>query len=288
MRYFNEKNLLNLLKKDKSKFINAQPFPHIIIDNFLDNKEALELANKFPGIKDKIWEIHGSGANPDSFDFEGVKRGSSNIVEMPKEIRQFLLEFNSEIFLQFLRKLSGVKHIIGDPSFSGCGLHSTGKGGRLMIHSDVNRYPIDNFVYQYLNCIFYITKDWDPSWNGNLELWDKKCKKCIKSIQPKFNRMIIFETTPFAFHGHPKPLNIPITKRRNSIAAYFYIPRTIYSSKYLSNELKTVFWRRTQSQDKLFSYKFLKDKFNLIMLEILPPIISKSIQKIKRKRLNKK
>ena len=199
---------------------------------------------------------------------------------MPEAIRQFLYEFNSEIFLKFLRKLSGANHIIGDPSFSGCGLHSTGKGGRLMIHSDVNRYPINNFVYQYLNCIFYVTKDWEPSWNGNLELWDKSCKKCVKSILPKFNRMVIFETTPLAFHGHPKPLKISKTKRRNSIAAYFYIPKTIYSSKYLFNEPKTVLWKRTQPQEKFFSRRFLKDKFNLIMLELLPPIISKSIQRI--------
>ena len=42
------------------------------------------------------------------------------------------------------------------------------------------------------------------------------------SIEPKFNRLIIFNTNDTTFHGHPEPLNFPLTFPRTSLAIYYY------------------------------------------------------------------
>lgn len=181
-------------------------------------------------------------------------------------------QFNSDGFLGFLRIISGKEHIIPDPSLNGCGLHSTGNSGRLMIHTDANRYPIPNFAHQYLNAILYVSKDWNSSWGGNLELWDNECKKCVKSIEPNFNRLVIFETSRYSYHGHPHPIQCPMDLRRNTMAIYFYVPQRDFADNY-NGHVKTVMWKRTNSSDTRFSYEYLKHKLPTIFIYLAPPIV---------------
>ena len=55
-------------------------------------------------------------------------------------------------------------------------------------------------------------------YNGNLEFWDAKPEKKVKSISPIFNRCVIFRTDKKSFHGHPEKLNLPPNLSRKSIA----------------------------------------------------------------------
>jgi hypothetical protein len=58
-------------------------------------------------------------------------------------------------------------------------------------------------------------------------------------IEPISNRMICFNTQPdgdvIAYHGHPKPLNVPKGIYRKSIALYYYTkekPNGLLSEKH--------------------------------------------------------
>jgi hypothetical protein len=46
--------------------------------------------------------------------------------------------------------------------------------------------------------------------------------KCARKILPEFNRLVIFSTTDFSYHGHPDPLTCPPGRARISIAQYYY------------------------------------------------------------------
>ena len=37
-----------------------------------------------------------------------------------------------------------------------------------------------------------------------------------------FNKLVIFNTTDFSFHGHPEPLKCPDNVTRKSLALYYY------------------------------------------------------------------
>lgn len=278
---FDYKKLNEIAISNKVNFKNQVPFPHLIIDNFLPLDEAKLVANDFPKPDQISWKKHGSGANSDGFNFKGVKLQCSLESEYPENIRILMHEFNSQGFLYFLKTLCDVEYIFGDPYYEGCGLHSTGKGGRLMIHADVNRYPYPALANQYLNVIYYVTPNWKDEWGGQLELWDKKLTSCQKAIKPEFNRLVIFETTKESFHGHPHPQNSPDEKRRNSLAAYYYVPSdNVNQSQY--GQVKTVLWQRTNKFDKFFSRSFFKHKLNLIALDILPPIITRNYIKFRK------
>ena len=81
--------------------------------------------------------------------------------------------------------------------------------------------------------------NWESEWNGQLELWDTECKNCITSVEPIFNRAVIFDTQPkdgiLPWHGHPTPLNCPQDVYRKSLALYYYSkekPSTVMAKKH--------------------------------------------------------
>ena len=57
--------------------------------------------------------------------------------------------------------------------------------------------------------LIYLNKNWYTEFGGNLELWDDKMLKAVTSIEPIFNRCVIFNTDEKSYHGHPEPLNCP-------------------------------------------------------------------------------
>jgi hypothetical protein len=54
----------------------------------------------------------------------------------------------------------------------------------------------------------------DPSLPATLEA----------SVQPRFNRALLFATTGPSFHGFPRPLACPEAVRRTSLALYYLTP----------------------------------------------------------------
>lgn len=167
--FFKSKDLRSISSALKNNYKRAKPFPYLIIDDFLPKKEAITIARDFPGPNDINWVISGSGANSDSFEV-GSKRECSDEEQFPKSIRSLLLQFNSNTFLTFIKDLTNLSHIIVDPSYKGCGLHSTGNNGRLMIHADGNRYPVNRLFYQSINMIYYVTEKWDKNWGGEFRV----------------------------------------------------------------------------------------------------------------------
>ena len=86
---------------------------------------------------------------------------------------------------------------------------------------------------------------------------DKDMTKCEKKINPIFNRMVIFSTTDFSYHGNPDRINCPKDQSRKSIAMYYY------SNGRPSHERKlgahsTIFRKRPGSDDPDGNIEFKK------------------------------
>jgi hypothetical protein len=101
-------------------------------------------------------------------------------------------------------------------------LHQIKKGGFLNIHADFTAHPYQRNWARRVNLLIYLNEDWDESYGGHLELWDKNAKQCVKKIQPIANRCVIFSTDADSFHGHPTPLTCPDGRSRKSIALYYF------------------------------------------------------------------
>lgn len=213
----------NLGKKLNFNYINSNPFPNIILDNFLDSELTFKC---FYELK----KYEGWGYDPTNY----VKNHQINKFFSPwsdesldhlrthaPSVHYVLNYFNSPPFIQFLEDLTGIKGLIGDPTFSGGGCHKIHSGGKLSLHVDYNLN--DKNQFRVLNFLLYLNPDWKDEWEGALELWDYKNKKCTHKIPPIFNRAVIFTLSDHSIHGHPIPLNCPEDVQRYSLALYYFI-----------------------------------------------------------------
>lgn len=210
---FDSVHLNNLATQHARKYAQAQPFPHIVIDNFLPENVLIEILKEFPKPEWRDWK---------NFNRETEKKLESRTeLYLGEATRLLLYQFNSSVFISFLEKLTGIEGLIPDPHFEGGGLHQIAKGGFLKIHADFNRHrklQLD----RRLNLLLYLNQNWQEEYGGHLELWDSKMVQCERKILPIFNRCVIFSTTDFSFHGHPEPLTCPKGWTRKSIALYYY------------------------------------------------------------------
>jgi hypothetical protein len=192
----------------------AEPFPHIVLDNFLPLPLARELRDRFPVEKLRSDVV-----------FEAGYAGFHKRQILPNDCDEFCRNtfafFNSQPFLEFLEGLSTIDGLVPDPYFTGGGFHEIGPGGKLGIHAD---FRINNKLHlsRRMNVIIYLNEDWREEYNGSLELWSRDMKRKVRSVEPVLNRCVIFNTDADSYHGHPDPLTTPDGVLRRSIALYYY------------------------------------------------------------------
>ena len=207
-------NKINSSKLNKNYF--TKPFKHLVIDNFFTTKIANECLKNFPDTDSRTW-LHSNDS-----DIEIKQRSNwESEFDIPEGIINAIRIFNSSLFLKSISKRFNIHKILPDPYFTGGGLNLTQKNGLLDVHIDGNYHDASD-LNRRLNAILFLNKNWKPEWKGELGLYDKKGIKCLKKIQPIFNRLFVFDTHDLSFHGLPDPLNFPKNKPRRSIILYYY------------------------------------------------------------------
>lgn len=207
-------------------FAEAAPFPHVVIDDFLET-----------GVADRIHdEARATAANVDASNeitqFQKVACTDWNC--FGELTGRLIAYFNSASFVGPLEKISGIDGLIADPWLEGGGIHMTSQGGFLKMHTDFNWYEKLR-LDRRINILYYLNRDWRPEYGGEL-LIQRLGEPQQKVIEPIFNRLVIFNTNDETLHGHPNPLVCPPDYPRVSIAMYYYtaglpIPERIRGKK---------------------------------------------------------
>ncbi|MBT5665376.1 MAG: 2OG-Fe(II) oxygenase [Rhodospirillaceae bacterium] len=196
-------------------FADAEPFPHMVIDDFLDVGACAAILEEFdrPDETD-IWGhyVH----------YNERKLGATQLDKMGPRTQAVVRELSSPKFLAWLERMTGISGLIPDPELDGGGLHKIERGGYLNIHVDFLAHTTHRNWSRQLNLLIYLNRDWDESYGGALELWDKNMTRRVREAAPLFNRCIIFPTTPGSYHGHPTPLSCPEGESRKSLALYYF------------------------------------------------------------------
>ena len=203
----NYAELIDFAKSHASSYQNADPFPSIYFDNFFNEEFLSDVLSEFPELGDKS-DIQYSNPN----EIKLASRGEQKFGPKTKVLMHFL---NSEPFLMFLSELSGITNLIADPYFEGGGCHQIKPGGMLKIHADFNKHRTLG-IDRRLNFLIYLNKDWKEEYGGHFELWKTDMSESRAKILPLFNRVAMFSTTDYSFHGHPDKLNCPEDRSRKS------------------------------------------------------------------------
>jgi hypothetical protein len=194
----------------------AEPFDHIVLENFLTKEIAEAIVREFPDFDSEDWRIYNNAIE--------VKKLLNHWDKFGPETYRLFTYLNSPEFVKKLESLVGCE-LFADFGLNGGGLHAHKRGGKLNTHLDYSIHPKLK-LERRLNLLVYVTPDWQDSWGGLLGLWHKHPEKdapgeLAKTITPKFNTAVLFDTTQDSWHGLPEPITCPEGVVRNSLAVYY-------------------------------------------------------------------
>jgi Rps23 Pro-64 3,4-dihydroxylase Tpa1-like proline 4-hydroxylase len=254
-------------KELAKRYASAQPFPSILIDDFLPNELANTLLehfypkhkfNKYNNYYNRTQERFKSSYNPDMLD---------------EFSRTIFYSFNSGPFVKIIENITGIKGLIPDPYFLGAGFHEVHNGGYLSIHADFNHHKILN-LERRITVLIYLNKDWKTEYGGQIELWDTRMTRAVQSHEPWFNRCVMFTTTSESLHGNPHPVRNPEGNSRKSVALYYYTSTWSNSKRSHTTQFKI----RPETADRtdwlIRRREWLED--------FLPPLLIRNLVKIRR------
>jgi hypothetical protein len=221
-----------------------QPFKHLVIDNFFPNDFAQLLLNNFPDINNSIWEK----TNDTDIEIKLRTMWKSEF-DVPDGIVDAVRILNSSLILNAMSNSFKINKIMPDPYFSGGGLNITVSGGLLDVHVDGNYHDASG-LNRRLNALIYLNPNWKEGWGGEFGLYDSTGDNLVKKLAPLFNRLVIFDTNDFSYHGLPDPLNFPEGEVRKSIILYYYTKESRPSSQIAVSEPHSALWKKRGLLDK--------------------------------------
>lgn len=246
-----------------TSYLDAIPYPHIVIDGLFDEDILASIVAEFPKPTDIGW-INYKNARE-------VKLASNKDEHFGPYTKLMLYHLNSAPFLDFLSQITGIKNLIADSYLDGGGMHQIQSGGKLAVHADFNRHS-GTKLDRRLNALLYLNRNWKPEYGGELELWDRDMAKCQKRIAPLFNRLVVFSTTDFTFHGHPEPLKCPDDMTRKSLALYYFTNGRPVDE--ISDAHSTLFRARPGE-----NINPTKEKLKNLAKDLLPPVVTRLVGK---------
>jgi hypothetical protein len=192
------------------EYAAGEPFPLVIIDDFLDEGFAEELLAEFPPMDGMV------RSNDYMF---GDKRERATLAEAGPASEKYHDLLMSAEFTDIIAAITG-RTLFMDPAFHGGGFHQSGDGGFLDTHVDFNIHPDHKDWLRVLNVLLYLNKDWPPGYGGALLVrTDPKTEP--RAIAPLFNRCVMMLTSDNTYHGFRK-MSLPPGVTRKSIAGYAY------------------------------------------------------------------
>jgi hypothetical protein len=182
----------SLGRKLAEEFRSAAPFPHLMLDDFLDPEMCRAIvAQDYGDVGSRRWTYYRHYSQKTYARTDAASFGPAATATLR-------------------------------PDLEDGGLAATPSGGYLNVHSDLGVHPVRHHWRRRLNLIVYLNEDWQPSYGGELELWDSQMRRCVRRIAPVFNRCIIFAVGPQSLHGFPDPVRSHESVARKCLALYYF------------------------------------------------------------------
>ena len=200
------------LDQDRAKYHDEIDIPYIVFDEFLDKDLAQQVSSDFPPIGDSRWDFN--------YHFNERKLGYNIEHALPPSVDSLVKALSSKAFVDYLEKLTKIDGLIPDYSHSKA-MHYAPSGGFINLHMDPNVHPDDRHLKRQVNLLLYLNENWEKSFGGELQIWNKPVTKCYAKALPILNRCLIFNTMK-VMHGFPDPITCPEKDGRKAIVMYYF------------------------------------------------------------------
>jgi hypothetical protein len=207
-------NLPGSITSLRAQYLGAKPFPHLVLDNLFPAKVLEEVVTESTQVKRDNWLfIEADG-------LQQVLRMRTG-VDMGPASYQLAAFVHSPAFLYLLSEITNIWQLLPDPYLQGAGHASMKRGMFMAVHSDRN-VAYDTGLTRRIAMIIFLNKDWKSEYAGQLELWNHEGTRSEVSIEPHFNRTVLFEVADPNFHGVPAALQCPEDRARQSFIVYYH------------------------------------------------------------------
>jgi len=239
------------------------PFPHLVLDNLFSPDILDRVIDEMTALREEQWRL------VESKSLEKVRR-MRTIMELGDAGTQLVNLLHSASFLYLLSEITGVEQLLPDPYLQGGGYASMQPGDFFSIHSD-RSVAYETGLTRRLAMIIFLNKSWDSRYNGQLELWDSDATHCEVSIDPIYNRTVIFEVAKPNFHGVPAPITCPVGWSRKSFIVYYH---TVGDEGKLG----------VIPHSSIFAHSLRRQRPKLLALarEVTPPVLFNVVKKLIR------
>ncbi len=170
---------------DSEPLLAEQPFRHIVIDDWTDPELVRAAEAEWPDQRWPFWHRYENG-----------KLASKDPLRYPPACAELV----RRMLCLPISELLGVEDAFGDWNCHAAGLHAMPAGSSLGVHLDGDHHPITGWQ-RAANAVLYVNGTWQADWGGAFELWDADGKACLETIEPRFNRLVLFEPTDVAWHA---------------------------------------------------------------------------------------
>jgi hypothetical protein len=193
---------------------NSKPFRHIVLDNLFPERVLEALLPEISGMAPEQWSI---------IEHEGLERTvrMRSGAELGAAGGQLINMVHSAAFLYLLSEITGIWQLLPDPYLQGGGYALMRRGDYFGIHSDRN-VAYETGLTRRLAMNIYLNRSWIAEYGGQLELWNPDATRSGVSIDPLFNRTVLFEVSNPNYHGVPVPLECPADRTRQSFIVYYH------------------------------------------------------------------
>ena len=195
-------------------------------------------------MSDKSWEF----TNDKDIEVKYRSRWKSEF-DIPEGIIDIVRILNGADFLRSISDIFKIRKLIPDPYFTGGGLNVTKNGGLLDVHVDGNYHDATG-LNRRLNALLFLNKNWIKKWGGEFGLYDNKGEKCLKKIEPIFNRLLVFDTHDSSWHGLPDPISFPENNPRKSVILYYYTKDEKSINQIKVRSPHSALWKKRGEKDK--------------------------------------
>jgi hypothetical protein len=207
-------HLKNSIPDLRDAYEKALPFRHVLLDDIFPPRVLDSLVAEMAAMSQEQWMVVQNAG------LEKILRMRSG-TELGAAGSLLVSIVHSPAFLYLLSEITGVWQLLPDPYLQGSGYASMRPGDFFNVHSD-RSVAYDTGLTRRMAMIIFLNKAWKPEYNGQLELWDAEGKQREVSIEPLFNRTILFEVAFPNFHGVPAPIACPPGRLRQSFIVYFH------------------------------------------------------------------
>jgi Rps23 Pro-64 3,4-dihydroxylase Tpa1-like proline 4-hydroxylase len=218
------------INKQHLKYVD--PINHWDFPSFLDDETTTNLKEELSSLFENRKE-----------EFKFFDRNGSAMYEWSKYTKkdtpaayELISHLHSTEFVRWLEEVIETKGLIPDIHLHGAGYMRCGVGDSLKIHTDFN-WQGEIKLNRVLTLVIYLNKDWKESYNGDIQIWDKENKECVKRYYPNWGNCIMWVYDEYGFHGHPNPIECPEGEYRDGFRLFYYT-----SNSTNDNPHRSLYW----------------------------------------------